>query len=317
MPDSKETFSLEKIEAALQNVARGEIKPLSGCIQSIPIESSESSPGTVECHFLKVDKSGRPKLPELIDIILDRIIDFTMPRKKLDAAMKQYFEERTSAGFQRLGREARSLFTKLSKTGEGGELLLFVLAEYYLKYPQVVPKMSLKTDSNMHVHGADGTFLSVRNESLSIFWGESKVYSEFSGAISDCIESLAEILKYSQETKRDIELIRDNIDFDDPELVAAILEYFNPESEKYDYLEPCGLCLVAFDYEKYQEKGLDNEKLKTAIKEQVPSWIKSVSHRINKHELENYHIHVFLVPITSADEFRSIFLAELGGKDVA
>ncbi|WP_127559917.1 HamA C-terminal domain-containing protein [Saccharospirillum alexandrii] len=317
MPESEDTFSLKKIENALQAVARGDILPLSGCIQSVPIESSEGTYGTVECHFLKVDKSGRPKLPELIDIILDRIIDFTMPRKKLEAAQKQLIEERSAAGFQRLSREAKSLFTTLSKTGEGGELLLFVLAEYYLKYPQVVPKMSLKTDSNMHVHGADGTFLSVRNESLSIFWGESKVYGDFSSAISDCIESLSEILKYSQETKRDIELIRDNIDFNDPELVAAILEYFNTESEKYDYLESCGLCLVAFDYEKYKDGTLDNEKLMHAVKSNIPSWIKSVTHRIEKHGLENYHIHIFLIPIESAENFRALFLKELGVKDVA
>lgn len=74
--------------------------------------------------------------------------------------------------------EAIGTFTDLSNTGEGGEMLLYLLAERFLKVPQVLCKMDLKTDSHMHYHGADGVYASVNEGGLlKLFWGESKVYA--------------------------------------------------------------------------------------------------------------------------------------------
>ncbi len=57
-----------------------------------------------------------------------------------------------------LVEQARRSFTDLAKTGEGGEMLLFLLAERFLKLPHILCKMDLKTDTRMHYHGADGVY---------------------------------------------------------------------------------------------------------------------------------------------------------------
>jgi hypothetical protein len=76
-----------------------------------------------------------------------------------------------------LVEQARRSFTDLAKTGEGSEMLLFLLAERFLKLPQVLCKMDLKTDSRMHYHGADGVYAGIAPEGmLKLYWGESKIY---------------------------------------------------------------------------------------------------------------------------------------------
>lgn len=57
-----------------------------------------------------------------------------------------------------LHEEAKRSFTDLALTGEGGEMLLFLLAERLLKLPQILCKMDLKTDTRLHYHGADGVY---------------------------------------------------------------------------------------------------------------------------------------------------------------
>lgn len=97
----------------------------------------------------------------------------------------------TSRNMMKLRQEAQETFVDSVKSGELGELILFVLAEKFLKLPQVICKMNLKTSSNMHFHGADGVFLGkTENNNLALYWGESKIYEHFSTAVEDCLNSL-------------------------------------------------------------------------------------------------------------------------------
>ena len=83
---------------------------------------------------------------------------------------------------------ALSLFPDIESSGEGGELLLFVLAETLLRLPQILCKMSLKTNLRMHVHGADGVHAGVDPGMgrVALWWGESKIYDAAS-AIRECV----------------------------------------------------------------------------------------------------------------------------------
>jgi len=55
-----------------------------------------------------------------------------------------------------LHEKARRLFTTNSKRGDPGELMLYLLAEHSLKYPQFLCKFPLKTAPNVYAHGAAG-----------------------------------------------------------------------------------------------------------------------------------------------------------------
>ncbi|WP_139768605.1 HamA C-terminal domain-containing protein, partial [Salmonella enterica] len=93
----------------------------------------------------------------------------------------------------KLFMQAMGLFTSLSNSGEGGELILFLFAEKFLKLPQIICKMNLKTNPEMHYHGADGVHIGVDNQSqkLCLYWGESKLYSDLTQAIYKCMKSIS------------------------------------------------------------------------------------------------------------------------------
>ena len=120
------------------------------------------------------------------------MVDFAIPRSKIQEASDELKLTGSSRRWARLTREASSLFTDLAKTGEGGELILFVLAEHVFKLPQIICKMSLKTSGHVHYHGADGVHASVDSQdgSLCLHWGESKMYSDPKRLINERIDYL-------------------------------------------------------------------------------------------------------------------------------
>jgi len=107
----------------------------------------------------------------------------------------------------RLHTKARKLFTDLVQSGEGGELLLFALAEKLLRLPQLICKMSLNTNTRMHIHGADGLHAGVDEKTgkLLLYWGESKIFGDVTSAVRDCLKSLAPILLDHGASKRDLQ----------------------------------------------------------------------------------------------------------------
>jgi hypothetical protein len=78
--------------------------------------------------------------------------------------------------------------------------------------------MSLKTNTQVHVHGIDGIhgFFEAATNKLKLFWGESKLHKSTDGAIKDAIEGLSKFLLDRQGStargRRDIELLRDGVD---------------------------------------------------------------------------------------------------------
>src|SRR4051812_3915153 len=92
--------------------------------------------------------------------------------------------------------------TDLAKTGEGGEMLLFLLAERFLGLPHVLCKMDLKTDSRVHYHGADGVYADVADDGhIKLYWGESKMYADAKTAIKACLKSLAPFILEDEHEK--------------------------------------------------------------------------------------------------------------------
>lgn len=81
------------------------------------------------------------------------VADYAIPRSQLAKAKARDAKYNSTEAVAALVEQARRSFTDLAKTGEGGEMLLFLLAERFLKLPQILCKMDLKTDSRMHYHG--------------------------------------------------------------------------------------------------------------------------------------------------------------------
>ena len=116
------------------------------------------------CYFISLDGNKRPRVNDFARFISDKIIDFAIPRNEILQAQKELEITRSAASFNRLANKARHLFTRVSRSGEGGEVILSVLAESLLGLPQLLTKMAFKTNTQVHIHGSDGIHAGVNKE---------------------------------------------------------------------------------------------------------------------------------------------------------
>lgn len=276
----------------------------------------------IHCHCLSVDGNGRVQPNRLAEFMRNAVVNYAIPRAKIAEAKKRDNKFNSTEAIGELVERAKRSFTDLSRTGEGGELLLFLLAERFLQLPQILCKMDLKTDTRMHYHGADGVYAGVSNEGmLKLYWGESKIYNDATTAIRDCMTSLAPFLiePESEEAgrERDLLLLSDKADLGDPSLIEALKKYFDKSSVMSKRVQYCGVALVGFDapfYPKDNAKAVAEEIVHSS-RTALAGWISTIGKRITLEKLDQMEIQIFCIPLPSADGFRSSFLRAMGIKE--
>lgn len=274
----------------------------------------------VHCYAPALDANGRLKPKALAQFLFDRIIDYAIPRKAVEAAQEQMLATGSTAEWIKLQRKAKGAFTHLDNSGEGGELLLFALAETVFEFAQILCKMSLKTSTSMHYNGADGVYASTTEDGyLNVYWGESKLYKSPTDAITDCLKSLAPFLReeFSDDATnaQDIYLVNEYANLTDPLAVAALKRFFDPDCEEAKHLRLCGFALVGFDVQCFpqtEQAGIWDE-IEAALREQLPNWRSHIGKRLGDEKLELFDIHFICIPMRSVKEFRDAFMALLKG----
>lgn len=313
------TLSLESFETLL----RRNSEELSSYLEDVEIAFNiDNTKASTNCHFIKLNGNGQVRFRDFALFLANKVMDFAIPRSEISAAQKYYQEYNSTSKFAQLQKKAASLFTKLKKSGEGGEVLLYILIEEILKIPQILCKMNLKTSGQMHVHGCDGIHAKYDETSdlLSLYWGESKLYQTLDSGLTECLDSVKDFLLHadgnSSSQEREIQLVRSYIDLNDSDLEKAILNYLDMDSDKYNKVVYKGACLVGFDYPKYPNipnSGLTNAEIKDFIKAEINAWKDKVKDKIgNFPNLKTFELHVFLIPFPSVQDFRDAFLKELG-----
>lgn len=263
------------------------------------------------CHVINLNGNGQVRLADLINHLTDSLLDYAIPRSSIAAAAAHRDATGSTRKLMELAREARDLFTSLKKSGEGGELLLYLLAEEVLKLPQLLCKMDLKTSSNVHFHGADGLHVGIgASGKLALYWGESKVYKTFSGALSACYDSLAPILLDPVASEnRDLQLLSRHMDLNDAALEEALKDFLLPSSPSFNKLEYRGVCLVGFDVDKYPTNPncLTIADVCSGLDAHLPGWQASIQRGATSAGIDSFAIHMFCLPVPSADAFRKSF----------
>lgn len=275
----------------------------------------------IHCHCLAVDGNGRVQLHRLAQFMRNAAANYAMPRSKVAEAKARDAKFNSTEAVAELVERAKRSFTDLATSGEGGEMLLYLLAERFLKLPQILCKMDLKTDEKMHYHGADGVYAGITSEGvLKLYWGESKVYASAADAISACLESLAPYLLENEhegaERERDLLLLSDKADLTDEQLTVALRKYFDRSSPMSNRVRYCGVALVGFGVPFYPSDGATalSDDIAAAAKAVLNDWVERVSKGILKNKLESLEIEFFCVPLPSAQEFRDTFLEVMGLK---
>lgn len=286
-------------------------------IQTIELNSEIEDTNTTTCiHCLQLNGNGLPRVKDFTKYLSQRVINYAIPKSDIRAAQLKDVEEGGMANTLELREKAINLFTNLKTSGEGGELLLYILVEEFLKIPQLICKMPLKTNGQVHYHGVDGIHCTLgQSGQLEVYWGESKLHQGYGTAIKDCFESLNNFLQNSPSTDRDIELIHDNIDVRDEEFQNALVNYFDRNHPNYNSVNYRGVALVGFDFNKYPSSP-NSKVLQDVIAEvnsKMSDWKDKVKEQISEHTyLDSFIIHMFILPFPSVQEFRDNFLSELG-----
>jgi hypothetical protein len=273
----------------------------------------------IHCHCLTADGNGRIQLHRLAEFMRNAAADYAIPRARLAEAKARDTKYNSTAAIADLVEQARRSFTDLATTGEGGEMLLFLLAERFLKLPHILCKMDLKTDPRMHYHGADGVYAGVTSDGkLKLFWGESKIYKTPDDAIKECLKSLAPFLIESDhedaERERDLMLLSDKADLSKPELTEALKRYFDKTSVMSKRVQYCGVALVGFDAACYPDDKTQSvtDEIAKAAKTELEAWRESIGKRIKAEKLEQIEIQLLCLPLPSAQGFRDAFLKAMG-----
>ncbi len=225
---------------SLHPLLRAEPSQLKTYLEKVAYRVAISGTQTqAHCYFVALDGNHRPRVNDFARFVAERIVDFAIPRSEIKRALNEAQSTGSTAPITRLNNRAKNLFTKLPKSGEGGEVLLSLMAEGFLNIPQLFTKMVLKTSSEMHVHGSDGIHAGVNEHgNLALYWGESKLYKNVNEAIKACFASLAPFLLDSGGSgatqERDLQLMRDGLSLDDPVLLEALKHFLNPDDPMFN-----------------------------------------------------------------------------------
>ena len=303
---------------ALDSLIRGTGNELPAYLKEI--SANISLPKTqIKTHFyhVQLDGNGNNRVLDFIEFIASRIVEYSIPRSEFEKARKYLNEHQSDAEFAKLRKKASELFVDVKNTGEGGEILLYILVQEYLRIPQLLCKMPLKTSTQMYYHGVDGIHAEYDSQSdmLALYWGESKLYQNIGAGLKSCFDSLKEYLinpnTSTSPQHRDVELIHDYLDLNDTKLQDAIVQYFDRGNEKFNKVNYRGVCLVGFDSTLYPSNPnqLNSDSLNSIFLKEIEDWKTKIIENIETYDtLNSFIIHVFLIPFPSVEDFRLNFL---------
>lgn len=304
------------IEESLKRLLHGNSKDLNAYLLEVcSSEKVDDTKTELYIHMLRLDGNNRPRTNDFAQFVTDSIIDYCIPPSEIREAREKDAKNNTTTNIVSLYKKASGLLTDLKNTGEGGEIILSLIMQRVLGIPQLLCKMPLKTNSDVHYHGADGIYGNYDNDikKFCLYWGESKLYKDIGQAVTDCFDSIKSLLSIEGARgtyrERDLTLLRDNLDFDNEELEKAIVSFFDPDDEDYLSLEYRGACLVGYDEEAYpSDFSVVESQIKEAIQNKICEFKKSIESRIKYRKLDSFVMKVIVVPFSKVDDFREAFL---------
>jgi hypothetical protein len=282
---------------------------------------------TLRLYFPAISH-GKPKILELVSTILDYVTTFALSRAQADSLMESYgtiSADEFRVRCERLQREAIALFIRAQKatnrTGEAGELLLYLLTEWILKAPQILAKMGLKTNRDMPVHGTDGIHIGYSHEkkSFCFYWGESKLFEDVNTAISRAAKSIKTALK-PQSMEHEISLVARNINAaglsqEEQSLVLSFLDPYG--SENYNKRVDVITCLIGFNFDAFDklDQNSDEQQFRLFALAKLQEIAPHFSKALKSAGIRNQPIEVFFFPVPSVQDLRDLFQAKIGWKN--
>lgn len=177
--------------------------------------------------YLPCSENSKTSHTELFKCIKDSILqNFVFSYKEIQKRLGMSAE----TAMEELFAKALRKLSKHTAKGELGELILFTLLDVYIKAPKLLSKISMKTNPNMPVFGADAVHGQFLGDEFIVYLGESKLHKNFKSAANDATSS---IINAKNKFEDEFDLLDSFIDFPDltPELESKILMSLNPYND--------------------------------------------------------------------------------------
>ena len=288
---------------------------------------ADLAPVKIHGRFFYLTFQGKePSIKAFVDFLYPKIIAFCIPRSKRVRNIRLFQETNDDRYHIELSDQARNLFIRAAKSlpkgGEPGELILFAILEAFFGAPLIACKMYLKTSENMPVHGADAIHAKYDqgSDGLTLYWGESKLYEQLSAALDAICASVSDFVTINagrSKKDRDIDIIKDHVDIEDPATRNAFLEFFDPYTARSNATSEVFCCMAGFDYSLYKKLGdIREEKLEEYFREQYKERIATActlfKDKIIENKISDLTFSFILLPFRSVAEFRVLFYQKLG-----
>lgn len=316
------------LEALLEALKRDHSKLAARMVAvSAPIDCALKRT-TIRAHYLSFQEH-EPMVLEFVQAIATKLVSFCFSNTHLKAsyaAMKGLNDDARQEASNQLFLEAVDLFIKAQKntkrSGEFGELIAYLLMEWVIGAPQVVAKMSLKTNPEMPVHGSDGIHLKydAQADRLLVYFGESKSYEHVTAAIKDAVSSVATALA-PEKIRHELMLVKQQFDLAGlpEEAREPVLDFLNPLSASAQKRETIAVIFIAFDFKGFSAlKSLDLDDV-------APAFEKSLVDALAKHAqtleaelkaagIDHRRIEAFFLPVPKVADLRLAFHHRIGWK---
>ncbi|MGR9578488.1 HamA C-terminal domain-containing protein [Pandoraea sputorum] len=284
----------------------------------------------VVAHFLyPTFKLGQPSVTELVMMLMGEITGFCATKaQRRRAKMMDAEDLYDSKETEELARWAKARFIKAresdSRSGEGGELLLYVLIEHFLKAPLVLSKMRLKTSPDMPVHGADGVHAmwDADGNRLAMVFGESKLHQTFASGMAEAAESIGLLAKnVDGRMENELQLTMGNIDLDGfpQEIQEHLLRFLHPYAteESNSRVDRFAL-LVGFDFHAYQKivekpAAEAEEEFLRLYRKNLKTSLSTAQSHLGTHGISLELVDIFFFPLPDVQAFRDAFDEALYG----
>lgn len=271
----------------------------------------------------------KPQVDALARFLWSQCVSYALSRRRREEFQKRLQEnpgDITAAA--EIISKVRSIFITFkkqypSRASEVGEVLAYSIAVNYLKAAQMAAKMSLKTSSNMPIHGLDGIHATFENDALTIYFLESKLAQTAAAGVADYVTSTAEFSKNEKQYLREYELVGDlgNLDYLTGEAREIALRHFDVVNQPDLIRRERSVGVICYSEGKHFSEKLaidDNnpniheESFSKNYIENMAVFRSAAISNLDKHGVDPKKCTIFFVAVPDINDLREKFYMEMG-----
>jgi hypothetical protein len=123
---------IEQMDALAREPSEDLAALLAPCCEDVVLEQTKTR---CRVHLLGRDANAAYRVDALTGLLARQVVDFCVPCSRVQEARGHVERTGSAEEWMRLRDEAEKLFTSLERSGEAGELLLYMLLERMLGLP--------------------------------------------------------------------------------------------------------------------------------------------------------------------------------------